>query len=32
MLGERLDNRMRHVSKWARKQGISCFRDRKSVV
>jgi 23S rRNA (cytosine1962-C5)-methyltransferase len=26
MLGERLDNRMRHVSKWARKQGISCFR------
>ena len=26
MLGERLDNRMRHLSKWARKQGISCFR------
>ena len=26
MLGERLDNRMRHISKWARKQGISCFR------
>ena len=26
MLGERLDNRMRHVAKWARKQGISCFR------
>ena len=26
MLGERLDNRMRHVAKWARKQGIACFR------
>lgn len=26
MLGERLDNRMRHLAKWARKQGISCFR------
>ncbi len=26
MLGERLDNRMRHLSKWARKQGVSCFR------
>ena len=26
MLADRLDNRMRHVSKWARKQGISCFR------
>ncbi len=26
MLGDRLDNRMRHVAKWARKQGISCFR------
>ncbi|MSR42109.1 MAG: SAM-dependent methyltransferase [Phycisphaerales bacterium] len=26
MLGERLDNRMRHLSKWARKQSITCFR------
>ncbi len=26
MLGERLDNRMRHLTKWARKQGITCFR------
>ncbi len=26
MLGERLDNRIRHLSKWARKQGITCFR------
>ncbi|MDG1359514.1 MAG: class I SAM-dependent methyltransferase [Phycisphaerales bacterium] len=26
MLGERLANRMRHLAKWGRKQGISCFR------
>ncbi|MDB4775762.1 MAG: SAM-dependent methyltransferase [Proteobacteria bacterium TMED72] len=26
MLGERLANRMRHLSKWGRKKGISCFR------
>ena len=26
MLGERLDNRMRHLVKWARRQGIACFR------
>ncbi|MGA1633100.1 MAG: class I SAM-dependent methyltransferase [Phycisphaerales bacterium] len=26
MLGERLANRMRHLAKWGRRQGISCFR------
>ncbi|MDE0889685.1 MAG: class I SAM-dependent methyltransferase [Phycisphaerales bacterium] len=26
MLGERLANRMKHLAKWGRKQGISCFR------
>ena len=26
MLGERLAKRMRHLSRWSRKQGISCFR------
>ena len=26
MLGERLAKRMRHLSRWGRKQGISCFR------
>jgi 23S rRNA (cytosine1962-C5)-methyltransferase len=26
MLGERLANRMRHLAKWGRKQGITCFR------
>ena len=26
MLGERLAKRMRHVSKWGRKQDVSCFR------
>ena len=26
MLGERLIKRMKHLSKWGRRQGISCFR------
>ena len=26
MLGERLANRMRHLAKWGRRRGISCFR------
>ena len=26
MLAQRLANRMRHLSKWGRRQGISCFR------
>ena len=26
MRGERLANRMRHLAKWGRRQGISCFR------
>lgn len=26
MLGERLANRMKHLAKWGRRQGIACFR------
>ena len=26
MLANRLSNRMRHLAKWARRQGTSCFR------